>query len=510
MFDEAWRNDGRIAMSMSRRRFCQSTVAAGFAGAVPARIVLARSARASRGIPADIPAVNLDGESISLEAAAVRELGESLQGSLLLEGDFGYDGSRSVWNAMHDRYPALIVRAANAQDVSNAVTFARERRLLTSVKGGGHSWPGRSVADKAMMIDLSDLRGVEIDVARKRARAGGGAIIYDLDAATTRHGLATPTGVVSHTGLGGYTLGGGYGHLSRKFGVTVDNLVAAQIVTADGKIRHVSADENPELFWAIRGGGGNFGVVTQFEYVLHEVDPVVLGGQILWPLDQGRDALEFYAERVTGFSDDMDLSPHLGPAPDGTPAVGLGFTYFGDHDRGRKELAPLMGFGHPIVAEAAPVPYMNVQTAIDGMFRPGVRSYAKSGMISEITPGLIDALLGSFDPTAGVGIGAHSAGGAIARVDPSATAWPHRNAIIMIGAFTVWTDPADDDKFIKANKAQWAAIEPHTAGYYENIQSEVKGIPANYGPGYKRLVAVKNEYDPMNLFRLNSNVKPTA
>jgi hypothetical protein len=497
-------------MSMSRRLFCQSTAAAALAGTVPARVVLARGSRSIGAIPADVAAVTLDGEDITLEAAAVRELGESLDGSLLLEGDFGYDGSRAVWNAMHDRYPALIVRAANAHDVSKAVTFARERRLLTSVKGGGHSWPGRSVANKAMMIDLADIRGVEVDIERKRARAGGGAIIFDLDVATTRHGLATPTGVVSHTGLGGYTLGGGYGHLSRKFGVTVDNLVGAEIVTEDGQVRRVSADHDPDLFWAIRGGGGNFGVVTAFEYKLHEVDPVVLGGPILWPLDRARDVLELYAEQVTRFSDDMDCAPTMGPAPDGTPVVGLECAYFGDHERGMKELAPFLKLGSPIVNQVGPVPYLNLQTGLDGIFRPGVRSYAKSGMISEITPGLIDALVGSYDPSAGVVVGGHSAGGAIGRVDPTATAWPHRDAILMLGAFTVWTDPAADDAFIKANRAQWAAIEPHTAGYYENIQSEVNGIPANYGPAYERLVAVKNEYDPMNLFRLNSNVKPTA
>jgi hypothetical protein len=497
-------------MSMNRRLFCKSAVAAGVAGAIPGHLVLARQSRSSRNIPSDISALTLDGDTIALNAAEVRELGESLDGALLLDGDFGYDGSRSVWNAMHDRYPALIVRAANANDVSSAVTFARERRLLTAVKGGGHSWPGRSVADNAMMIDLGSLRGVDVDVARKRARAGGGALIFDLDAATTRHALATPTGVVSHTGLGGYTLGGGYGHLSRKHGLTIDNLVSARIVTADGQVRRVSADENPDLFWAIRGGGGNFGVVTEFEYALHEQNPTVIAGEIVWPLDQVKDVFDFYAEYAPGLSDDADLSPGLWITPDGVGVANMGIVHFGDHDRARKELAPLLGFGKPLVAEVAPTHYLDVQTKLDGLFAPGVRSYAKSGMVSEFSQGLIDALVDSFDPSHTVGIGSHSAGGAVHRIDESATAWPHRNAMVMLGAFTIWNNPADDDRFIKANKDQWAAIEPHTAGYYENIQSEVKGIPANYGPAYQRLVAVKNQYDPMNLFRLNSNVKPTT
>jgi FAD/FMN-containing dehydrogenase len=497
-------------MRLNRREFCQSAVAAGLTGAMPAGVVLAQESRTYKNMGADVPALSLDGSAITLEASAVKELGESLHGSLLLSGDFGYDGARSVWNGMHDRYPALIVRAADAEDVCNAVTFARERRLLLSVKGGGHSWPGKSVADRAMMIDLSALRGVIVDVARRRARVGGGALLADLDLATLRHGLATTTGVVSHTGVGGYTLGGGYGRLARKCGLTIDNLLSARIVTADGRTTRVSADENAELFWAIRGGGGNFGVVTEFEYALHEIDPMVLGGRIVWPLDQASDVLKFYAEYSAELSDDTDVSPNMWFAPDGTGILMMGVTYFGDPERGEKELAPLMQFGRPALTEIGLTPYLTLQTQEDGEFRPGVRSYAKSGMVREFTPGLIEAIVESFDPARGVGVGSHSAGGAVARVDETATAYPHRDAVCMIGAFTVWTDPADDEKFIKANREQWAALEPHTVGYYENIQSEVKGVRSNFGPDYERLVAVKNKYDPMNLFRLNTNIKPTV
>ena len=497
-------------VNMNRRQFCQSAVAVALTGALPARIALAQRSKPSKVIPAEIPALTLEGRTTSIEAAAIKELGESLQGSLLLDGDFGYDGARSVWNGMHDRLPALIVRAGHVEDVSNAVTFARERELLLSVKGGGHSWPGRSVADNAMMIDLGSLRDVVVDVDGRRARVGGGALLWDLDVATQRHGLATTTGVVSHTGVGGYTLGGGYGRLSRKCGLTIDNLLAAQMVTADGQVRRVSPEENADLFWAIRGGGGNFGVVTAFEFALHEVGPEVLGGSILWPIEQAREVLEFYVEYSTGLPDDMDVSPSMGKAPDGTDVVGMGVCCFGDPARAEKQLAPLRQLGRPLLDRIGPVPYLTLQTEVDGLFRPGVRSYVKSGMVREFTPALVDAMVESFDPQRMVGIGFHTAGGAVARVDETATAWPHRNAAIMIGAFTVWTDPADDDARIKANKEQWAALQPHTGGYYENIQAEVSGSRANFGPAYDRLVAIKDAFDPMNLFRLNNNVRPSV
>ncbi len=496
-------------MNMNRRLFCQSAVATGFAAAFPG-CVLSQGSGSARSIPGEIPAATLSGGTTSIEGAAVMELGESLQGSLLINGDFGYDGARTVWNGMHDRFPAAIVRAANARDVSNAVTFARERELLLSVKGGGHSWPGRSVADDAMMIDLGAVRDVTVDVARRRARVGGGALLYDLDLATQRHGLATTGGVVSHTGVGGYTLGGGYGRLGRKFGLTIDNLVSAELVTADGQVRRVSANENAELFWAIRGGGGNYGVVTEFEYALHEMGPVVLGGDILWPLDQGRDVLEFYAEYAMGASDEMYVGPSMGVAPDGTGVVGMDVCYCGDIANGERELAPLRQFGNPLTDGVGPVPYLTLQTRLDGIFRPGIRSYIKSGMVREFTPALIDTMVESFDPRRGIGIGFHTAGAAVARVAETSTAWPHRNAETMVLAASAWTDPAADDAIIQANRDQWAALEPHTGGYYENIQAEVTGVTANFGPAYDRLVSVKNAFDPMNLFRLNSNVRPTV
>ena len=496
-------------MTIDRRRFVRYAVASGVAGVFPADVLLAQTFRSSQQVPS-IPAVTLAGDETAIESAAVRELGESLQGALMLRGDPGYDGSRAVWNSQQDRYPALIVRAANAQDVSNAVTFARERELLTSVKGGGHSWPGRSVADGALMIDLGSLSGVSVDVAGRRARTGGGALLYNLDFATQRHGLATTAGVVSHTGVGGLTLGGGYGRLNRKFGLTIDNLLSAEIVTADGRVRRVSAEEDRDLLWGIRGGGGNFGVVTEFEFQLHEAGPVMLGGDILWPIEQARELLEFYAEYSMGLSDEMYVGPALMTAPDGTGLVGMDICYCGDVASGERELAPLRQFGNPVMDGVGPVPYVTLQTRFDGAWQPGVRSYVKGGMVPEVTPGLITAMVESFDPADGLFLGTHTAGGAVARVGGTETAWPHRNVATMMNVGGAWTDPADDEPKRRASRRVWAALEPHTVGYYDNIQSETTNVSGNYGPAYDRLVSVKNEFDPMNLFRLNSNVRPTV
>ena len=360
----------------------------------------------------------------------------------------------------------------------------------------------------AMMIDLSAMRGVLVDPERRLARVGGGALLGDMDMATQRHGLATPAGVISHTGVGGYTLGGGYGRLSRKYGLAIDNLVSAELVTADGKVRRVSAEQDADLFWAIRGGGGNFGVATEFEFRLHDIGQMVLAGQVAWPADQARDVLEFFAERSTDLPDELDAGPGMLPFPEGVGQVSLAFCYFGDLDQGAKVLAPFREFGRPMEDSIGPAPYLAVQTGGDALFRSGIRSYVKSGMVKEISQELIDALAESYDPRRGIAIGSHAADGAMSRVGETDTAWPHRNARTMIGAFSVWWDPGDDEGLIKANREQWAALSPHMGGYYENIQSESDGVPQNFGPVYERLVEVKTRHDPMNLFRLNSNIRP--
>ena len=494
-------------MSVSRRGFCQTGLAA-LAGTFSSACSRETARRPARRIPGEIRAVTLDGDPIAVEGAAVSELAASLEGMLLLPGETGYDGARRIWNGMHDRRPALIVRARSSSDVAHAVTFAADRRLLLAVKGGGHSWPGRSVADDALMIDLSELRSVLVDPHSRRARVGGGALIYDLDIASLAHDLVTTGGIVSHTGVGGLTLGGGYGRLGRRFGLAIDNLVSAELVTADGTVRRVSADEDADLFWAIRGGGGNFGVVTGFEFALHAAPPVMYGGVIQWALPRARDVLEYYAEHAPDFSNAMFAGPGLVTGPDGAVSMAVDICYCGALADAERELAPLRAVARPAFDGAGPASYLTMQTRMDGIARPGIRSYIKSGMVASFTPGLIDSMLEAYVPGSGVVINSFATGGAIAGVDETATAWPHRNAQAMVAALSFWPDPHLDDQRISATRDLWSALDPHTGGYYANIQADDIEVASNYGPVFDRLVAIKRQYDPLNLFRLNSNIPP--
>ena len=484
---------------MNRREFCCSAATAGAFASYPAAL-LAATAESS------IVAVSLDGKAIEIERAAVREFGKSLNGPVLLAGDPDYDGARRVWNGMFDRHPALIARCLNEEDVSRAVDFARERRLLTAVRGGGHSWPGKSVCDGGLMIDLAPMSAVRVDAAARRATAGGGALLNGLDRATFEHGLATTTGVVSHTGVGGFTLGGGFGRLNRKYGLLIDNLLGATIVTADGRIRRISAAEEPDLFWAIRGGGGNFGVVTEFDYRLHPFDRRALCGNVIWPMSQARDVLEFYAEWSARLSDEMYVGPSLLRHPELGDIVAFEVMYNGDPAAGEKELAALRKVGKPVADDVAVKDYMGMQTAEDGAMAHGIRSYAKNGMVETWSQRLVDALLDAYDPN--VYLTNHVAGGAVKRVGELDTAFPHRNAEIMLVIVTAWQDPARDAPMITAARRCHDAIAPLTGGYYDNIDFDGSDTAGTYGPAYGRLARVKRRYDPANLFRLNSNIRP--
>ena len=497
-------------MRLSRRQFCQSSSAAVAGTLLPGYTALGQTTTAERSVPSAVRAVKLNGADTSVEVAALRELAGSLDGHLLLNGDFGYDGARRIWNGMHDRYPAAIVRARSTTDVVNAVTFARERELLLAVKGGGHSWPGHSTADRALMIDLTAMNEVTVDPGTRRAKVRGGALLYNLDFASLRHGLATTAGIVSHTGVGGLTLGGGYGRLGRKLGLTIDSLVAAELVCADGRTRRLSADENKDLFWAIRGGGGNFGVVTEFEFALHEVPPEMYGGVIQWPLSAARDVLQYYAEHSPSFSDEMSVAPGMTTGTDGSAFLAIDVCYCGDPRTAERELAPLRAVARPAIDGAVPTGYLTMQTRMDGVTRPGIRSYIKSGMVGAFTPALIDTMLDGFEPGQGFAINSFATGGRIAQVPETATAWPHRNASSLIAAVTFWSDAAADNARIGAVRKMWAKLEPHVGGYYANIQADDIEVAGNYGPVYRRLVSIKNDYDPMNLFRLNSNIRPTV
>lgn len=356
---------------MDRRQFCHSAVALSVSAAVSG--CNRQQFDASRADTA-IPAISLDGAEIELEAAAVRELGESLSGPVMLSGHPQYDSARTIWNGMHDKRPALVARCLHSDDVSQAVSFARDHNLLVAVRGGGHSWPGKSVCDGGIMIDLSQMNTVTVDPDARRARAGGGALLNTLDSTSLQHGLVTTAGVVSHTGVGGYTLGGGFGRLNRKYGLTIDNLMGATIVTADGRIRMINADNEPDLFWAIRGGGGNFGVVTEFQYQLHPFNRNVLSGNIVWPIDQARDVLEHYAENASGYSDEMYIGPIMAQLPDIGDVIVVDVVYNGDPAQGERELAPLRAVGTPLADSVMVQDYMVLQTSNDAALGHGVRS----------------------------------------------------------------------------------------------------------------------------------------
>jgi len=354
------------------------------------------------------------------------------------------------------------------------------------------------------------MSAVRVDPEQRRAFAPGGALLNGLDTAARQHGLITTAGVVSHTGVGGFTTGGGFGRLNRKFGLAIDNLRGAEIVTADGQIRRVSAEQEPDLFWAIRGGGGNFGVVTEFEFELHPMALEVLSGNIVWPIAQAREVLDFYAGWQPGLSDDLYAGPAMLTTPQGGVLV-MEVVYAGDPAAGEKELAPLLRVGKPVDNGVKVQDYMVMQTQEDALAHPGIRSYAKNGMVKEMTPEFVTAMLEAYRPDPRVALFTHTCGGAVGRVDELATAFPHRRAQTMLVFASLWEDPAQDEESIALTREWYSHLEPFMGGYYQNIEFEIDATAAgNYGPAYPRLTQVKAQYDSMNLFRLNSNVKPAA
>jgi FAD/FMN-containing dehydrogenase len=491
---------------MNRRHFCRTSVAAGtLLATYPLLSGCAKKAEAG------IPAVSLDGASIELEKAAINELIEAVSGDVMLAKDTGYDAARRIWNGMHDKRPALIVQPSGTADVVKAVEFARDNNLLLAVKGGGHSWPGKSAVEGGLMLDLGKMNAVDVDREARTARAGGGALLNNLDTATLEQGLVTTAGVVSHTGVGGFTLGGGFGRLNRKFGLTIDNLLGAEIVTADGNIRYVSAEQEPDLFWAIRGGGGNFGVVTGFDYRLHPFDRNVLSGMIVWPIEQAPEVLEFYGEWCEDLSNDLYAGPAMMTMPDGTSVIAMEMLYAGDPAAGEGEMAPLRAIGKPLEDGIKVQDYMVMQTQEDATFAHGIRSYAKNGMAKKVSPELVTQLVESFRPDPRLAFFTHTSGGVVRDVDETDTAFPHRNAETMIIVAGGWMDPEDDESAMASAREWFAELEPHTGGYYDNIEFEgADSVSRNYGPNFERLQSIKAEYDPGNLFRMNSNIEPAA
>jgi len=458
-----------------------------------------------------------------LEDDAITSLHEATRGAVLHPGDDGYAEARTVWNAMIDKYPAAIVRARGAADVMAAVDFAREHDVRLAVKGGGHNFAGTAVCDDGLVVDCSLMDSVRVDPHDRTARVGPGATWGDFDHEAGAFGLATTGGLVSTTGVAGLTLGGGQGYLARKHGLTVDNLVGADVVTADGELVHASESAHPDLFWALRGGGGNFGVVTAFEFELHEVGRV-LGGPVFYPYEDARGVLECYREFTGDAPDELACYamflriPPEEPFPRerrGDPAIALVACYAGPIDEGETALEPLRAVGDPLLDGIRPLPYPELQRSFDDGSPEGYRWYSKSHYLDGLPDGAIDTILEFTDPYPGplTQVAIEPMGGAIGRVDPAETAFRHREAEYSLGIWPAWDDPGRDDDMRAWAREFHEAMAPYaTGGVYANYldRDEDDRIRAAYGGNYERLVAVKNEWDPENLFRVNQNVEPTT
>ena len=463
----------------------------------------------------EVEIITLTGAPIVLQAATMHRLQTRVQGELLRPGDEGYEEVRRVWNGMIDKRPALIVRCMGLADIIAAVTFAREHNVLVSVRGGGHNIAGKAVCSGGLMIDLSRMRSVQVDPFKRTARVEGGATLGDLDRQTQAFGLATTAGVVTHTGVVGLTLGGGVGRLARKYGLACDNLLAVELVTAEGQVLRASATEHADLFWGVRGGGGNFGIVAACEFRLHPIGPVVLGGTVIYSLAQARAALKFYDEFARPAPDELSADAFLLTAPDGERVFAISVCYIGSLAQGERVLYPLRQFGPPVADRIGPLPYTELQAAGDVFFPPGLHYYYKSHFMTEISDDAIDVLLTHFAtvPSPRSLVAFQHYGGAVSRVGQAETAFSHREAQYNFIPAAVWTDPRESATHLSWVREVWDRMQPFSTGgvYVNNLGEEGEDqIRAAYGASYERLVALKNRYDPHNLFRLNANIKPTV
>ena len=465
--------------------------------------------------------IPLSGTAISRET--LDALKARVRGVVLSDGDDGYDAARSVWNAMIDRRPAVIVRCAGAADVKAAVDFARERGAVLSVRGGGHNIAGSAVCDSGVMIDLSAMKSVRIDPVARTARIEPGVTLGEFDREAQSFGLVTPTGINSTTGIAGLTLGGGFGWISRKFGLTADNLVGADIVTADGHLLHVSEAEHSDLFWAIRGGGGNFGVVTSFKFRLHALGPQVMSGLLVYPLAQAVDMLKRYREIMTAAPDELSCWFVLRSAPPlpflpqevhGTGIIAFAACYAGPMDAAEVAMKPLREMGKPIADVIGPHPFAGWQAVLDPLLTPGARNYWKSHSFTTLNDGAIATLVeyaGKL-PSAECELACAQLGGAINRVPAAATAYPHRDIGFVLNIHTRWREPADDAACIAWARSLFESCKPFaTGGVYVNFMPEEEHdrVASAYLGNSKRLAAIKANYDPHNLFQMNQNIRPT-
>jgi FAD/FMN-containing dehydrogenase len=454
--------------------------------------------------------------STSLDPKLATELAEQVSGPVLGPEDAKYDDARALYNGLIDRRPALIVRCRTKDDVVAALAVAREAGLEVSIRGGGHNVAGRAVTDGGLMIDLAEMKGIAIDPDNATATAEGGVIWGELNAAAAEHGLAVTGGLISTTGIAGYTLGGGLGWLMGKYGLAADNLLAVELVTADGDVLEVDAASHPDLFWALRGGGGNFGVATSFTYRMHPVHTIV-GGLIAHPLDAAPDMLRFYRDAVADASDDLSVFAGLVHAPDGSGAKLSAMVVFhtGDPDEAERDLEPFKAWGAPLEVEVGPMPYPLMNTILDEAYPIGSLNYWLSSFTSGLSDELIEVVVSRFAtaPSPMMAILFEHFHGAVTRVGVTETAVPHRDEGWNLLMPSVWTDPADTEANVAWTRETFAALRPHFGttrrwlNYLGDDQAE-DAIRAAYGPNYGRLREVKRQYDPDNVFHLNHNIAP--
>ena len=459
----------------------------------------------------------------TIPSPKIEQLKSGFQGEVLLPGDAAYDDARAIWNAMIDKRPAVIARCASTADVVRAVKFARENSLVLAVRGCGHNIAGSALCDDGIVVDLSRMKAAKVDAAKRRVTVEAGASLADLDAATQAHGLATPLGINSTTGVAGLTLGGGFGWLSRKLGMTVDNLESAEVVTASGDVVRASATEHPDLFWALRGGGGNFGVVTRFEFQLHPVGPNVLSGLIVYPLASAKTILQKYREFMAKAPDELSVWTVLRQAPPlpflpasvhGTGVVVLAILYAGDPKAGEPLIEPLRNFGTPLGEHVGVQPYVAWQQAFDPLLTPGARNYWKSHNFTVLKDELLDTVIeyvGKLpSPECEIFFGA--IGAATTRTAPDAMAYAHRDALYVMNVHGRWREAADDERCIAWARDYFKASAPFASGgVYVNFLTadETDRVKSAYGPNFARLAQIKRKYDPDNLFRTNQNIEPT-
>ena len=494
---------------MKRRTFCAAGVAALAAAAYPYR-------RAGAAAASELGASGLDARQLTLKAADLDDLRAGLRGELITAQQPGYDSARRLWNPAFDRHPALIVRCLGAADVRRAVSFAAAHGLLTAVRAGGHSFSGQSGCDGGLVIDVSPMRAVEIDPLKRQARVEAGALLGYLDREAQAFGLATTAGVAADTGVAGLTLGGGLGRLGRRFGLACDNLTAVELITADGRWVRASASENPDLLWALRGGGGNFGVVTAFTFRLHEVGPQMFGGTLSYSFAEARQVLRSFADFIASAPAELYVGIDVQAGENSERLVELDVCYSGPLKDAERVIAPLRRLGKPRQDELAAVAYVKLQGSAEtpGFAHHGM--YLKGGFLDGLTPKLIDTVVGFIEstPSDSFDIGFQPADGAIGRVTATASAYWNRGASHNMHVLSFWKVPGDAaERNMEWVRHAWAQLEPLTRGYYVNIASDdqhANAIRGAYGDNYPRLAALKKRYDPTNLFRLNANIKPAA